>query len=254
MKCKTAIVTGASSGIGKKVAAQLAASGANLVVVGRNRSRLHQTAQTIRTLGGSVHVVEADLRRPLGISLAVDEAIARFGTIDILVHAAGVYEPCPLDDLTPESFERTWTTNVQAPLVLTKATLPHMRKSGGAVTFVSSISATVGFANEAAYAGAKAAVEGLTRALAVELAPSGIRVNCVAPGFTETPMNQSIRTSRREVIDAAEACTLAGRLAKAEEIASAVAFLCSDEAHYIYGTVLRVDGGYPTSAIQAGLV
>ncbi len=181
MRGAVAIVTGASSGIGAEVARQLATAGARVVIVGRHRGRLERITAEVEAAGGESLSVEADLVLEGGPDRVVEAAVERFGTIDILVHSAGIYEPGPLAALSAATLDRTWATNVRAPLRLTQAALPHLGAKGGSVTFISSISGRVGFANEAAYAGTKAAVEGMTRALAVELAPSGIRVNCVAP-------------------------------------------------------------------------
>jgi glucose 1-dehydrogenase len=141
---------------------------------------------------------------------------------------------------------------VRAPFALTQAALPHLNRDS-AVVFIGSISGHVGFANESAYAATKAAVDGLTRALAIELAPRGVRVNCVAPGFTSSPMNAVFREGSPDVIQRVVESTLSKRLGRVEDVAAAVLFVASDAASQIYGVVLPVDGGYPISSIQSGI-
>jgi NAD(P)-dependent dehydrogenase (short-subunit alcohol dehydrogenase family) len=145
-----------------------------------------------------------------------------------------------------------WETNVRAPFRLLQAALRHLEESGGVVVFISSISGHVGFANDSAYAATKAAVDALVRCLSIELAPRGVRVNAIAPGFTETPMNEKFREDP-SMVDRAVMSTPAGRLGKPYDIAAAVAFLASDAASYIHGAIIPVDGNYPTSSIQLGL-
>jgi NAD(P)-dependent dehydrogenase (short-subunit alcohol dehydrogenase family) len=143
-----------------------------------------------------------------------------------------------------------FTVNVTAPFVLAQAAVPRMPR-GSAIALISSVSARVGMAGQTAYSVTKAALEGLARTLAVELSPRGIRVNAIAPGFIATPMNESLRSDPARVLEREQAI-LAGRLGRPADIADAVAYLLSDAASFITGTVLAVDGGYPTASIQLG--
>ena len=249
---KTAVVTGASSGIGEEIARQLARAGARVAVLGRDDTRTRAVAETIRAAGYEAHPIVADLLGDGVPDQVVREALDVFGRIDILVHSAGLYEPSPLVSTPIESFDRMWAINIRVPFVLTRSAAPHMHR-GGVILFVSSISGHVGFANEAAYASTKGGLDAFTRSLAVELASAGLRVNGVAPGFTETPMNEEVRKNA-EIVEAAQANTLDGRLGRVEDIAASVCFLASDAADHIHGVILPVDGGYPVSRIQQGLV
>jgi NAD(P)-dependent dehydrogenase (short-subunit alcohol dehydrogenase family) len=250
---KTAIVTGASSGIGEAIAKAFASAGAKTVITGRDQSRLESVAAALDGGADAVLAVPCDLCADGGPAAIVDAAVARFGSIDILVHSAGIYEPTPLASSSLEQFDRAWAINVRAPFALTQAALPHLLQARGTVIFVSSVSGRVGFANESAYAATKSAIEGLTRSLAIELGVDGVRVNAVAPGFTASPMNAKIRAEAPAVVDAAVRSTLSGRLGEVDDVAATVLFLASPRAKQIYGVSLPVDGGYPVSAIQAGL-
>jgi NAD(P)-dependent dehydrogenase (short-subunit alcohol dehydrogenase family) len=246
---RTAVVTGATSGIGEAIAIELARAGARTVLVGRDRERLDGV---VAAAGGECRGVCVDLVDDEAPAAVVGEAVEEFGAIDVLVHSAGIYEPASLPGTPLEVFDRTLAINVRAPFALTQAALPHLSRNSS-VVFVGSISGHVGFANEAAYAATKAAIDGLTRALAVELAPRGVRVNCVAPGFTASPMNARFREDAPDVVQRAVTSTLSRRLGRVEDVAAAVLFLASDAASQIYGVVLPVDGGYPVSSIQSGI-
>jgi NAD(P)-dependent dehydrogenase (short-subunit alcohol dehydrogenase family) len=249
---KRALVTGASSGIGAEVARELGACGASVALNGRDERRLTDVVADIERAGGRAVAVSGDLAADDGPAAVADATARELGGIDILVPSAGIFEPQPFDETSADALDRVWAINVRAPFRLLQSALPRLEDGGGVVVFISSISGHVGFANDSAYAATKAAIDGLARALSVELGPRGVRVNAIAPGFTETPMNEGFREDRA-MVDRAVACTPAGRLGRPADIAAAVAFLASDGAEYIHGIMLPVDGNYPTSAIQLGL-
>lgn len=248
---KTAIVTGGSSGIGAAVARTLAEAGARVAVVGRDEERLAGVCDEIRAAGGTCLAISADLNRVEAAEEIVNRTRGELGSVDILVHAAGVFGPKPFLETSVTEFDATLSINVRAPFALTQAAVPHM-EPGSVVVFVSSIDGHVGFASDSAYGPSKSAVDGLTRALSIELAPLGIRVVAVAPGFTATPMNEGFRQDPANV-EAAVRETPAGRLASVDDIAGCVLFLASPAADYTHGAILTVDGGYPASPLQRGM-
>jgi NAD(P)-dependent dehydrogenase (short-subunit alcohol dehydrogenase family) len=248
---KTIIVTGASSGIGEAIATHFGRAGGRVVHTGRDPGRLEAVAAAIRGAGGDCAAVAADLTADGGPQTIVDGALVAHGGIDVLVHSAGIYEPTPIATTPIDALDRAYEINVRAPFALTQAALPHLG-AGSAVVFVGSISGHVGFANESAYAATKAAVDGMTRALAVELAASrSIRVNCVAPGFTASPMNARFREESPDIVARAVDSTLSRRLGDVNDVAEAVLYLAA--ASQVYGVVLPVDGGYPVASIQSGI-
>ncbi len=239
---RTAIVTGASSGIGLAAAAALAAAGANVALVGRDRNRLADADARVRAHGVSSLMLAEELTADEGPARVVAQTMASLGRIDSVVHSAGLFEPAPLVEASIESFDRQFAINVRAPFLLTKAASSYL-KPGASVIFVSSIAGHVAFPNSVAYCGTKGAVEMMTKALATEFAPKGIRVNAVAPGNIKTPMNEPFR-AMAGYEDGCNEQTPAGRFGEVDEIASAIVFLASDAASYVHGASLLVDGGW----------
>jgi NAD(P)-dependent dehydrogenase (short-subunit alcohol dehydrogenase family) len=233
-----AIVTGASSGIGFAIAEAMSAAGAKVVLVGRDKERLERCAERC-----AEHLVAAvDLTTDRAPDLIVERAMDRFGAIDSIVHSAGVFWPKPFGEAPLEDFDYHWQLNVRTPYALTQAALPHLRR-GSSVIFVSSIAGRVALPNSAAYCATKGAVEQLTKALAVELAPHGIRVNAIAPGNIRTPMNEELLRDpnyEQMYLDG----TPYGRVGVVDDIAPLAVFLASDAAGYIHGESILVDGGW----------
>lgn len=243
---ETAVVTGASSGIGAAVAIGLAQAGMQTLLVGRDVERLAATraACALHAPAASCAVELTDA----GAAEAVaQEARARFGSVDALVHCAGLYVRGTVGETSPEQLDRMWAVNVRAPYALTRSLLDDLQ-GGGRVVLVTSGAGRVGLADRVGYCATKGAAEMLGRALAVELAPAGIRVNSVAPGFIATPMNERLREDPR-FVEQIEAITPLGRLGSAEEVAAAVRFLVSDAASFITGETIGVTGGYPSAPL-----
>lgn len=239
---RTAVITGASSGIGAAIAVAMAASGARTVLVGRSHDRLQSSTAQVEHAGAEAAVIEVDLTDEQAPRRIVDGALEAFGSIEIVVHSAGIFEPMPFPEAPLESFDRQWAVNVRAPYALTQAAVPHMRRDGS-ILFISSIAGHVGFPNSAAYCATKGAVELMARGLAMELAPMGIRVNALAPGNIRTPMNEHLLASPEYEQTMIE-LTPYGRVGVVDDIAPVAVFLASDAARYVHGESLLVDGGW----------
>jgi NAD(P)-dependent dehydrogenase (short-subunit alcohol dehydrogenase family) len=239
----TAVVTGASSGIGRAIAEALAEAGANIVLVGRDASRLQETAALVQARGVEMEPVIVELTAEDAPQSIVDAAVKRFGGLNILVNCAGIFEPMPFDTQPLESFDRQMAVNVRVPFALTQAALPYL-KPNGAVVNISSIAGYAGFLQSAAYCASKGAIELMTRALGTELGPLGVRVNCVAPGNIRTPMNAHQFAASREYEKSLEDRTPLGRIGETEDIAAAVVYLASPAAKFVNGASWLVDGGW----------
>lgn len=237
---KVALVTGASSGMGEEITKAMAAAGAGVVAVGRNEERLERV---VAEAGSEAFAIARDLTEDGAPKAVVDEAVERMGKLDILANVAGIMELGPLAETPVDSLDRQFRTNVRAPFELTQAALPHLREARGAIIFISSMAALAAFPESAAYTATKGAIEALARQLAVELAPDGIRVNAIAPGEIDTPMNTEFYAEHPEFVEEMQEFTPAGRLGKATDIAPAAVFLASDMAGFVYGVSLPVDGG-----------
>jgi NAD(P)-dependent dehydrogenase (short-subunit alcohol dehydrogenase family) len=240
---KSVIVTGASSGIGAATAKALGAAGASVVLAGRDQARLEAAGAAVEQAGGKAHLAYAELTDVAAAEGLVDEALKAFGSLHGIVHTASIFDPRPLADTTPESLEEQWKANVAAPLFMTRAAVPHL-KPGSSVVLVSSTTATVGFPGCTAYTATKGAVISLGRALAVELAPQGIRVNTIVPGYVMTPMLQPHLDANEGYEDWIVANTPQGRIAGPEELSTNIVFLLSGLSEYVDGVTLVVDGGW----------
>jgi NAD(P)-dependent dehydrogenase (short-subunit alcohol dehydrogenase family) len=239
---RNAVVTGSTSGIGAAIARTLAAQGATVVVTGRDSDRGTDVVADIRLAGGSAAFVAGDLTSgPADLrALAAVWTTSLDGRIDILVHNAAI---CPAVDtvsLTDDDLETALAVNIRAPHVLTAALAPAMAdQGGGAILVIGSWMATVGHPFVGLYSATKAAEAQLARSWAAEFGRHGVRVNTIAPGSTRTPIN----ADSDDVISQMTAGTPAGRPGTPDEIAAAVAWVVSDEASYIHGAVINVDGG-----------
>lgn len=246
---RTAIVTGSSSGIGEAIARVLAASGATVVISGRDAGRARVVADTIIAAGGKAHVVVADLagdyEQLRTFTRAATEALG--GRVDILVNNAGIYPATSTADLSDSDLDAVLATNVRAPHVIVAELAPPMAERGsGAIVNVGSWMSRVGLPFGAMYTASKAAVEQMTRTWSAEFGPSGVNVNTVAPGATSTPGN----AGSAEVLALMTAATVAGQPVRPVDIAYAVRYLVSEEATFVHGTVLDVDGGIASTRVN----
>ncbi len=240
---RAVVVTGGGSGIGRATALALARGGAQVLVVGRTASALEETAAH----APGIACLAVDVTEPGAAQAVVDEAVRCWGRLDVLVNNAGGFTGLPLEAATQEAVEQLLLLNVVAPTAFSRAALPHLAAVRGAIVNVSSTYATRPAPGASHYAASKAALEHLTRCWAVELAPRGIRVNCVAPGPTETPLlgRLGLPPERVERIKQREAERIPlRRRGTAEEVARWIVHLAGPDADWVSGQVLGVDGGY----------
>ena len=238
---RTAIVTGGSRGIGAAVARRLAADGARVAVVYRsNAEEADAVVRAIRSTGAEAIAVQADVSDAASVNAMASAVREAFGAIDILVNNAGILENQPVGSIDQASFDAQLRTNALSVILVTQAVLPHVPARGGHIVNVSSSLVYRPRAGLSVYAASKAAVDALTHAFAVELGSRNITVNAVAPALTCTdmtaPIPEEVKARMRE-------STPLGRLAEPEDIADAIAFLASDDARWITGQILNVDGG-----------
>lgn len=241
---KVALVTGAARGIGRAVALELAHHGADIVINdSRNHDEANQVAAAIEKMGRRAHVCLADVGDRLQVERMFDEALRAFGRVDILVNNAAHSVRKPFLDLSLEEVERTWAVSLWGVFHCSQFAARHMAtQGGGAIAIVSSVHSFRPYPNASAYNGAKAAVNHMAASWALELAPRHIRVNIVEPGWIDTPGERTYNSE--EALASGGSRLPLGRLGLPEEVAKAVTFLVSDDASYITGTTLRVDGGY----------
>jgi NAD(P)-dependent dehydrogenase (short-subunit alcohol dehydrogenase family) len=236
----TALVTGATSGIGRAAAIALAASGAHVAISGRDPERGAQVVAEITAAGGKAEFLPADLSDEASVRSLAERATERLGHVDVLVNNAGVFPFGPTETTTEADFESVFALNVKAPYFLVAQLAPGMAKRGhGAIINVTTMVAQFGAAGMGLYGASKAALVLLTKSWAAEYGPSGVRVNAVSPGPTRTegtaPMGENL--------DQLAAAGPAGRPGSPEEIAEAIVFLASDRSSFVHGAIVPVDGG-----------
>lgn len=242
LKDKVALVTGGSRGIGRAVSIALAKQGAKVAInYFGNEAAAKETLDQVRAAGSDGEIVRFDVAKTEEVEPAVEGIAKRLGRLDILVNNAGVALDQLLLRIKPEELTRTWATNVDGAILCAKAAIrPMMKQRFGRIINLSSVVGEAGNPGQAAYSASKAALIGLTKTLAREYASRGITVNAVAPGYIDTDMTSQLPDAARSAIIAQTALLRTG---KAEEVASAIVFLASEEASYITGQVLRVNGG-----------
>ena len=238
---RVAIVTGGARGIGRAVTSAFAKEGAKVVISGRDESALEQARAEVTKEGGEAIAVRADVSLEVDADALCERTLEAFGRADILVNNAGVTRDGLLLRMKDEDWDQVMATNLKGAFHCCRAfARPMMKQRWGRIVNVSSVVGLQGNAGQANYAASKAGLLGLTKAIAKELASRHITVNAVAPGFIETSMTSALTEKVREGLLAQIPM---GRLGKPEDVASAVAFLCSEDAAYVTGQVLTVDGG-----------
>jgi NAD(P)-dependent dehydrogenase (short-subunit alcohol dehydrogenase family) len=245
---KIVLVTGGTSGIGKTTAIAFADAGAKVVLTGRREKEGLEVVAEIKKTGGTAAYIRTDVAKEADVVKAVDFVLSTHGHLDVAFNNAGVEIVGPLDQVTEEQYRRTFDINVWGVLNAMKHEVAAMLKSGGgSIVNVSSIAGHIGLAQASIYVATKHAVEGLTKAIAVEFAKQGIRVNAVAPGAIDTEMVDRFAGKEGDVRNWLISQHPVGRLGTAEEIAAAVLYLTSDAAKFTTGTILAVDGGWTAS-------
>jgi NAD(P)-dependent dehydrogenase (short-subunit alcohol dehydrogenase family) len=239
------LITGALTGIGRASAVAFARKGAKVVVAGRRDEVGKALAEELRSVGAEAEFINADVRKEDEVRALVDQTVARFGRVDVAVNNAGTEgTPSPITDQTAETYAATFDTNVLGVILSMKHQVRVMQEQGsGSIINISSTYGHEGAAGASVYVGSKHAVEGITKSVALEVAESGIRVNAVAPGPTDTGMLTRF-TGTPENKAALVTEVPLGRLGLSEELADAIVFIGSDEASFITGHVLNVDGGH----------
>jgi NAD(P)-dependent dehydrogenase (short-subunit alcohol dehydrogenase family) len=241
---KVALITGASRGLGKAMALALASEGASVALVARDRERLQKTAEEIWRAGSGAQVFQADVAvedQVVGLEKDVAQA---FGRVHILINNAGINIRKHLTDFTLEEWRRVLDTNLTSAFLLCRAFVPHMKGTGyGRVINLASTMARVSIPARTAYSASKSAILGLTRALALELAPEGITVNAISPGPFATEMNTAL-IENPQINEQFIAKIPVGRWGRVEEVGQLAVYLCSPEAGFITGSDLLIDGGW----------
>ena len=245
LKGKTAVVTGASKGIGAAIAEHMAAEGAAVVVnYASSKTGADAVVQRITKSGGKAIAVQADVSKAEDIKRLFAETKKTFGTLDILVNNAGIYEFLPLEAITPEHFHKQFNLNVLGLLLTTQEAVKHFGAAGGSIVNLSSVVATLALPNASVYSATKAAVNAITRSLAKELGPRKIRVNAINPGMVETEGLHTSGIAESDFRKQIEAQTPLGRIGQPQDIAPAAVFLASPESAWITGETLYISGGH----------
>ncbi|WP_413195870.1 SDR family NAD(P)-dependent oxidoreductase [Pararobbsia alpina] len=236
---KVAVVSGATTGIGLAIAQRFVAEGAHVFIFGRRQAQLDEAAKLI---GRNVTPIQADAADLDDLDRVADVVRQEKGVVDIVVSNAGYTEQASIDTLTPAHFDKAFNLMARGPVFLVQKQLPMMKR-GGSIVLVSSAMHVMGIPGHTAYAATKAALRSYARTWAAEFKDRGIRVNMLSPGVTDTPILDSQTVGRDELVDMYQGMVPLGRLARAEEMASAALFLASDQSSYVTGADLMADGG-----------
>jgi len=246
MNNKVAIVTGASSGIGRATARLFAEKGATVVGVGRNEKELYAVRDELKDAAGSIRPHLGDVLETSQLDRIVNETVDSFGQIDILVNAAGILKGGSIEDCSLSDWDKQMHLNVRSVFYLMQKCIPHLEATKGSIVNVSSVTGTRAFPGVLAYCVSKAAVDQLTRCAALDLAPKGIRVNAVNPGVVVTNLHKRggmDDEAYEKFLERTKETHPLGRAGKAEEIAELIQFLASDKADWITGATYAIDGG-----------
>ncbi|MBW2561773.1 MAG: 3-oxoacyl-ACP reductase FabG [Deltaproteobacteria bacterium] len=245
LKDKVAIVTGASKGIGKAIAEAYAREGASVVLASRSLNVLETNAQEIKQAGGEAMAVSVDIRKVESINDLVKKTVDRYGRLDLLVNNAGITMGGPSEDLAPEDWRMALETDLFGVFFASQAAARIMMpQGGGGIINISSVNGILAAPRRAAYCASKAAVNGLTKVLAIEWADRKIRVNAIAPGYVRTELVQDVIDKGAISLDAILRRTPQGRIGEVEDIAGLAVYMASDESSYMTGSIVNIDGGW----------
>lgn len=243
---KVAIVTGASSGIGRATAAMLARDGASVAVTARREDRLQEVVADIEAAGGAALAIAADLTDETDRKKIIDETVARFNQLDILVNAAGIIAFGTIENTSLEDWGQMFDINVVGPFHLMQLSLPHILPRKGNIVNVSSVNGLRSFPGVLAYCSSKSALDQLTRCSALELSAKGVRVNAVNPGVVVTELHRQgglDEEAYAAFLERSKTTHPIGRVGQPEDLANLITFLASDEASWITGATVNIDGG-----------
>lgn len=241
LKNKTALVTGASKGIGRGIALALAKEGYNIVISDIDEVSMQTVVEEIIAIGVKTSGIKCDVSIKSEVDQMISKTVSDFGSLDVLVNNAGIYPTVPFMDMSEEQWDKVITINLKSAFLCSQSAAKVM-KEGGRIIDVSSIASIIGFPGLVHYCASKGGINGMIRAMALELAAKGITVNAVAPGAIETP--GASKSTTEEIKKQTIAMIPAARMGQPEDIANAVVFLAKDESSYITGQVIVVDGGW----------
>jgi NAD(P)-dependent dehydrogenase (short-subunit alcohol dehydrogenase family) len=243
LKGKVAIVTGGGTGIGKAIALEFSKEGAKVAITGRRSNKLQEVVDTIKKSGGEAIAITGDVSKPSDVDRIVKTTVDTYKRLDILVNCAGVLFSAELAHHTEKIWDETIDINLKGSFLCIQRAVPEMLKQGkGKIINISSIAGQIGFPNSVAYCASKGGIMGMTKALAMELAPLKINVNDLAPGDTETPLNEHLLKDPEYLRGRVEN-TPYGRVGKVSDIAPGAVYLASDESDFVNGITLTIDGG-----------
>lgn len=243
LRNKVALVTGGGQGIGRAIALEFGKEGAKVVVTGRTMDKLQEVADAIKKKGGKALAIAGDVSNIIDVDRMVTGTVKKFGRLDILVNCAGVLFSADLAHHTEKLWDDTIDINLKGSFLTTQRAVPEMLKQGkGKVIHIASIAGQIGFPNSVAYCASKGGIMGMTKAMAMELAPKKINVNCIAPGDVATPLNEHLLRQPKYLKSRVDN-TPYGRVGRVEDIAPGAVYLASDESDFANGITLTIDGG-----------